>query len=71
MSTAKLDALAEQARQKQFDPSKYPENAIALAMHRILHDDVLWAGICAIYKENGMLFQRALRGYIQDFLKLE
>ena len=70
MSTTKLNSLAEQARQKEFDPSQHADNSIALALHRILHDDVLWAGICAIYVEKGMLFQRALRGYLHDFLKL-
>lgn len=70
MSTAKLDALAAQARGKTFDSEQHGENAIAIAMHRMLHDPVLWAGVVAIYTENGVLFQRAFRQYIKDFLQL-
>lgn len=70
MSTAKLDALAAQARGKTFDPEQHGENTIAIAMHRMLHDPVLWAGVVAIYTENGVLFQRAFRQYIKDFLQL-
>ncbi|MBD53361.1 MAG: hypothetical protein CL450_08775 [Acidimicrobiaceae bacterium] len=71
MSTAKLDALAAQARERAFDPEKHCDNAIAIAMHRMLHDPVLWAGVVAIYTENGVLFQRAFRQYIKDFLQLD
>lgn len=70
-TTVKLDAIVEQARQKTFDAEKHADNEIALAMHRMLHDPVLWRGMKAIYVENGMLFQRALRGYIKDYIALE
>jgi len=70
MSTAKLDALAAQARDKVFEPEQHADNAITIAMHRMLHDPILWAGVVAIYTENGVLFQRAFRQYIKDFLQL-
>ena len=68
--TKKLDDLANDARAKAFDPEQHADNAIALAVHRMLHDPVLWAGVLAIYKENNGLFQRAFRQYIKDFLAL-
>ena len=61
-TTAKLDAIVEQARQKTFDAEKHADNEIALAMHRMLHDPVLWRGMKAIYVENGMLFRERCAG---------
>jgi hypothetical protein len=69
-ATAKLDELVAQAREKAFDPEKHADNAIALAVHRMLHDPVMWAGVVAIYTENGGFFQRGFRQYIKDFLEI-
>ena len=71
MSTSKLDKLATEAREKTFHASDHADNAIALAIHRMLHDEILWTGVIAIYKENNGLFQRAFRQYLKDYIQLQ